>query len=161
MDPRAKELIQKLKLEPHPEGGFYREIWRSGIRVKPADARLERSALTTIYFLLVKGQSSRWHSVSSDEIWHFYEGDGLELFVADPDFKKNEKRILGSLDDLHSPVSTVPAGYWQAAKPIGAYALVGCSVGPGFDFADFCFLRDEPSLAEKVRASEGGLGEMI
>ncbi|MBL8993313.1 MAG: cupin domain-containing protein [Spirochaetia bacterium] len=155
MDPRARELIQALKLEPHPEGGFYREVWRSQIRVKPADARTDRSALTTIYFLLVKGQVSRWHRVSSDEVWHFYEGEGLELFVADPGFERIEKRLLGPLNATHSPVSTVSAEYWQAAKARGAYALVGCSVGPGFDFSDFSFLRDKPELAEKVRALGG------
>lgn len=152
MDPRAQELIERLKLEPHPEGGYYREIWRSGIRVMPGDARPERSALTTIYFLLMKGQASRWHRVSSDEVWHFYEGGGLELLVADPGLSKIEKRLLGPLDATHSPVSTVPAGYWQAAKPIAGYALVGCSVGPGFDFADFSFLRDDPALAKKAAA---------
>jgi len=161
MDPRAQELIHQLKLEPHPEGGFYREIWRSGIRVKPSDTRTDRSAITTIYFLLVKGQASRWHRVSSDEVWHFYEGEGLELWVADPMFEKIEKRRLGPLNVDHAPVSTVPASYWQATKPSGAYALVGCSVGPGFDFADFSFLRDEPALAGKAEVLGGEYKDLL
>jgi cupin superfamily protein DUF985 len=80
MHKRAKELISELSLQPHPEGGHFREIFRSPHKVQPLDERSERSALTTIYFLLVKGQHGRWHRVTSDEAWHFYEGDSLEVY---------------------------------------------------------------------------------
>src|SRR5215207_4591806 len=84
MHPRAAHLIAALDLRPHPEGGFYREVYRSADRVTLADARGERAALTTIYFLLPAGSHSRWHVVASDEVWHLYEGDGLELLELDP-----------------------------------------------------------------------------
>src|SRR5215510_13188986 len=83
MHKRARDLINELGLQPHPEGGYFREIFRSGQKVQPLDERSERSALTTIYFLLIKGQYGRWHRVASDETWHFYEGDPLELYWID------------------------------------------------------------------------------
>ena len=79
MHPRAADLVSVLDLRPHPEGGFYREVHRSTSRVTTGDARGERAAITTIYFLLTAGAQSRWHRVDSDEVWHFYEGDPLEL----------------------------------------------------------------------------------
>ena len=81
MHPRADHLIATLDLRPHPEGGFYREVYRSADRVVPADARGNRAALTTIYFLLVEGTFSAWHRVKSDEVWHWYEGEPLELLT--------------------------------------------------------------------------------
>ena len=83
MHDRAAELIRELRLEPHPEGGYFREVFRSPQKVKPLDERPERSALTTIHFLLLKGQHSRWHRVASDEAWHFYEGDPLVVHWID------------------------------------------------------------------------------
>ena len=80
MHNRAKDLIRELRLQPHPEGGYFREIFRSAHKVQPLDERSARCALTTIYFLLVKGQHGRWHRVASDEAWHFYEGDPLEIY---------------------------------------------------------------------------------
>jgi uncharacterized protein len=152
MDPRAAELIAKLRLQPHPEGGHYREIWRSPLSVQPADERPVRSALTTIYFLLAAGQHSCWHRVSSDEVWHFYEGDPLELLVAPPSAENFARLQLGQFGTDCVPVYTVPAGWWQAARPLGGFALVGCTVGPGFDFADFSYLRDQPQHARRLRA---------
>ena len=83
MHKRAKDLISELHLQPHPEGGYFREVFRSAHKVQPLDERLARVALTTIYFLLVKGQHRRWHRVASDEAWHFYEGDPLEVYWID------------------------------------------------------------------------------
>lgn len=143
MHPRAEELIRTLKLEPHPEGGYFREVFRSTARVQPLDGRPERSALTTIYFLLAAGQHSRWHRVASDEVWHFYEGDPLDLLWAPSTKGPIHQTILGPVAQASGPVHTVPAGFWQAARPRGAYTLVGCTVGPGFDFADFEMPADE------------------
>ena len=84
MHPRATELITQLNLERHPEGGYYREIFRSADLVSPADGRGPRAALTTIYFLLPAGTISRWHRVTSDEVWHLYEGGPLEVLSVDP-----------------------------------------------------------------------------
>jgi predicted cupin superfamily sugar epimerase len=146
MDMRVSELINSLGLAPHPEGGHYREIYRSPSRVRPLDGRPERAALTTIYFLLAQGEVSRWHRVGSDEVWHWYEGAPLELFTADDHFTTVSMRRLGPADDETQPVAVVPAMVWQAARSIGTYTLVGCTVGPGFDFEDFEMLETLPSL---------------
>lgn len=94
MDPRAAQLIERLALVPHPEGGHYREIQRSALRVRPLDGRGERAATTGIYFLLAAGEHSRWHRVASDETWHHYEGDALELLVAAPGFEFQDCAFL-------------------------------------------------------------------
>ena len=111
-----------------------------------------RDALTTIYFLLVAGTRSRWHRVESDEVWHHYEGDALELLWVERDLTTLHAVRLGTLGDGDArPVHTVPAGCWQAARPLGGYALVGCTVGPGFDFADFAMLADLEKEAARLR----------
>lgn len=148
MTKRPQQLIETLNLLPHPEGGYYREIYRSVSTVQPKDARGARSALTLIYFLLTEGQESRWHKVASDELWHFCEGDPLKLSIADPEFKETKEYTLGAFEALGTlspsnlelnrhPVHIVPAHHWQSAKSLGTYTLVSCSVAPGFDFADF------------------------
>ena len=150
MDARAAELVRTLGLAPHPEGGFYREIWRAPLAVEPGDRRGARAALTAIYFLLPAGAVSRWHRVRSDEIWHHYEGAPLELLLVAPDALRLERAQLGPLAEGRAPVHCVPAGWWQAARSRGAYTLVGCTVGPGFEFADFELLRDRPELADAL-----------
>jgi uncharacterized protein len=151
MDARAAHLISSLGLAPHPEGGYFREIYRSAALVHPLDGRAERPALTTIYFLLAAGEVSRWHRVASDEVWHFYEGAPLELFTADSALDRFECQVLGPVAHGAHPVQVVPAGAWQAARSSGTYTLAGCTVGPGFEFADFEMLADVPDLAEPVR----------
>lgn len=151
MTGRAADLIHTLGLLAHPEGGHFREVFRSSARVSTMDHRGERAALTTIYFLLAEGEVSRWHRVTSDEVWHFYEGAELELLTADSDFLEIKRVRLGELASGAQPVHVVPAHGWQAARSTAAYTLVGCSVGPGFDFQDFTLLRDHPQLAETLR----------
>lgn len=151
MHPRAAALIEALQLASHPEGGYFREVYRSIARVQPEDERTSRAALTTIYFLLAQGQVSRWHRVRSDEVWHLYEGGPLDLFVADEACASMQHVVLTQISSTGAPVHTVPAGWWQAARCASDYALVGCTVGPGFEFADFSFLRDEPFLAQRLR----------
>jgi uncharacterized protein len=153
MHTRATELITRLQLEPHPEGGYYREIFRSAELVAPADGRGPRAALTTIYFLLPGGIVSRWHRVASDEVWHLYEGGPLEVLSVDPACSALSRHKLQST----APVCTVAAGNWQAARTLGDYALMGCTVGPGFDFADFAILADDPATAARLL----GLGDDI
>jgi len=150
MNPRAAELIRHLALEPHPEGGFYRETFRSAARVSTAQ-RPSRSALTEIYFLLAAGSFSAWHRVRSDEVWHWYEGEPLELLLASPDFSIRQRHSLGRVGAGIEPVVTVPADWWQAARPLGAYALCGCTVAPGFEFEDFGFLRDHSAATDDLR----------
>ena len=148
---RAAGLVDTLGLAPHPEGGWYREVFRSTERVTRPDGT-PRDALTTIYFLLVAGTHSRWHRVESDEVWHHYEGAPLELLVIEPPLASLRVIRLGPVRDDARPVHTVPAGWWQAARPTGDYTLVGCTVGPGFDFADFALLDDRPDEARVLRA---------
>lgn len=157
MHPRAAELINRLQLEPHPEGGYYREIFRSSGLVSPADGRGPRAALTTIYFLLPAGIVSRWHRVASDEVWHLYEGGPLQVLTVDPECRNVVRHDL----ELQAPVCTVAATYWQAARTRGDFALVGCTVAPGFDFADFAILADDAATAARLLALDADLASML
>ena len=154
MHPRAAELITTLDLQPHPEGGFYREIFRSAVQVTPVDGRSPRAALTTIYFVLPEGTFSRWHQVASDEVWHLYEGGPLELLELNASGQSVLRHKLAPVgNSTAAPVCIIGAGIWQAARPLGEYAFVGCTVGPGFDFADFRLLADDHVRAAAVRTA--------
>jgi len=162
MHPRAAELITTLDLRPHPEGGFYREIFRSTAQVTPADQRGLRAALTTIYYLLPEGTFGRWHQVPSDEVWHLYEGGPLELLELSASGETVQSHRLGLVGSgAEAPVCTIGAGIWQAARPLGQYAFVGCTVAPGFDFADFRLLADNHARAAAVRAALPDLALLI
>jgi predicted cupin superfamily sugar epimerase len=139
----ARDLIHTLGLTRHPEGGWYRELYRSPARVTASQG--ERSAVTTIYYLLEQAEHSRWHVVASDEIWHFLGGAALELLSYDPAARALRRQVLDRAEGGCEPVAVVPAGLWQAARSLGDYSLIGCCVGPGFEFADFRFVA---SLAE-------------
>jgi predicted cupin superfamily sugar epimerase len=148
--PRATGLIDALQLAAHPEGGWYREVHRSALGVRRDADGAARAGLTTIFFLLAAGERSRWHRVQgADEAWHHYEGAPLELLSFAPDGSAPTITRLGT--DAASRVHVIPAGWWQAARPTGDYALVGCTVGPGFDFADFAMLRDLPPAQQPPR----------
>lgn len=161
MHARAAELIDSLGLVPHPEGGHFGEVYRSDVRVRTFDTRSQRAALTTIYFLLTAGDVSCWHRVASDEVWHFYEGDPLELFTADAAFDDVTRQVLGPAAGDGRPVYVVGADRWQAARPAGAYTLVGCTVAPGFEFADFQMLREQPAEADRVRRRYPALADLV
>ena len=158
---RAAELVKELGLATHPEGGLYREVYRSESSVYPADDRGSRPAITGIYFLLPGGATSRWHRVQSDELWHFYEGAPLELWSATPVGDRIERHLLGACSDTQQPMLAVRAGWWQAARSTGAYTLVGCTVGPGFDFSDFVLAADIPSAAAVFRSYDPALAEFL
>ena len=150
---RAGELVRLLQLAPHPEGGWYREIFRSADTSPQPDGRGPRQALTSIDFLLAAGERSAWHRVASDEAWHLLEGGPLRLWLLPPDLSRLELLTLAPVDDQgRRPRAVVPARWWQAAEPAPgvAYSLVGASVGPGFDFADFSFGRDHPALVQAL-----------
>ena len=159
MHPRAAELIRVLDLVPHPEGGFFREIFRSRSRVRRG--RSDRAALTSIFFLLPDGHVSRWHAVSSDEVWHLCEGGPLELVVAPPDLGGIECIRLAAVGANERPVHTVPASWWQAARPIGHYALAGCTVGPGFEYEDFRLLANDPHALAKIQTLSPELARLV
>ena len=148
---RARHLIQHLGLAPHPEGGWYRELHRSPLSVQPADDRPARSALTSIDFLLCQGEHSAWHQVRSDEAWHLLEGEGLVLWLLPPELDRLVQVTLGPVAGERTPRHVVPAGWWQAAEPLGALAYVGATVGPGFEFTDFAFGRDHPAVGDALR----------
>ena len=145
----VQELVTRLGLKPHPEGGFFVEIFRSKQTLTLPEGRV-RAASTAIYFLLPAGSFSAFHKVSSDEAWHFYAGDSLELTTITPEGVL-ESVILGrDFVEGERPQFVVPAGVWQAAVPLdgeSGYTLVGCTVSPGFDFADF----EMPSRSELER----------
>lgn len=144
MHERAAALIAALGLKPHPEGGHYSEVFRSPDRVQTP--RGERSALTTIDFLLARGGCSAWHRVASDEVWHLLEGGPLLLHVIAADLGGVETVELGASTRRH----VIPAGAWQAAEASGEFAYVGATVGPGFEFADFSFGRDDAALRQAL-----------
>ena len=127
----ADEIIARLDLKPHPEGGHYRETFRD-----PQTVAGERAASTAIYFLLARGEKSHWHRVDAAEVWHYYAGSALTLRIADGD---GERKIqLGcDLAAGELPQAVVPAHAWQAAESSGDWTLVGCTVAPGFDFSGF------------------------
>jgi predicted cupin superfamily sugar epimerase len=139
---QTHDVIEKLDLQPHPEGGWYREIYRSPERVQTT--RGARSAVTTIYYLLERNQNSRWHVVEADEIWHFYEGSPLELLGYEPLARALVQSVLGHARDDRECVAVIRKGVWQAARSLGDFSLVGCSVAPGFEFEDFRFVANLP-----------------
>lgn len=149
---RGAKLIATLGLRPHPEGGHYGEVFRSTLPVQTADGRPGRVALTTIDFLLQPGQFSAWHRVASDEVWHLLEGVGLRLWLAPPDLSAFSTVELGPVAAQRRPRHVVPAGWWQAAEPLDGHAYVGATVGPGFDFADFRFGREDAALRAALQA---------
>jgi uncharacterized protein len=158
---RAAALVAELGLQAHPEGGHYAEVFRSAQPVQTGDDRPARVALTTIDFLLAAGQFSAWHRVSSDEVWHLLEGDGLRLWMAPPDLSVFEAVELGPVAVARRPRHVVPAGWWQAAEPLGAYAYVGATVGPGFDFADFSFGREDAALCAALQGPQAVLRRLL
>jgi uncharacterized protein len=159
--PRASELVAALQLRPHPEGGFYNEVFRSLHCVQTHDGRPARPALTTIDFLLAHGQFSAWHRVASDEVWHLLEGQGLRLWLMPPALDDVTAVDLHPVSEKARPRHVVPAGWWQAAEPLGDYAYVGATVGPGFDFADFDFGREHPALLAALRRAGPELHRLL
>ncbi|MBV9892298.1 MAG: cupin domain-containing protein [Rhizobacter sp.] len=162
MSDRAAELVRALQLAPHPEGGHYREVFRSIASVHPGDGRPARSAITTIDFVLARGEWSAWHRVASDEAWHLLEGGPLRLWVFAPASDRVERVTLGAFDGTGTmPRHVVAAGSWQAAEPLADFAYVGATVGPGFDFADFAFLRDDAGASERLAALRPDLARLL
>jgi predicted cupin superfamily sugar epimerase len=155
MIPRAAELVGLLDLRPHPEGGSYKEVWRSPS--KPG----ARPASTLIFFLLDHGELSRWHRVDADEIWSHLEGGPLELWTW-VEGRSPERHLLGPLEVPGAcPALVVPSGCWQAARPVVGYVLCGCTVAPGFEFNGFALLADRPESATLLRLQAPALHDLI
>ncbi|MBB3972930.1 cupin domain-containing protein [Hansschlegelia beijingensis] len=128
----AAEVVRLLDLKPHPEGGHFRETYRD-----PATDAAGRSRSTAIYFLLAAGERSAWHRVDAVEMWHFYAGDPLELSLSADGGETQTLRLGADIAAGEAPQLVAPSGWWQAARPLGRWTLVGCTVAPGFDFAGF------------------------
>lgn len=157
MHPRAQELLRLLALEPHVEGGHYRRIYESSTRMAFGDEARPRAMATSIYYLLAATEVSRWHRVDADELWHWYEGEAIEITRFDPRDDRLTLHILGPVAHGSAPVFVVPAGCWQSARPLGAYALVGCTVAPGYEWRGFSTLNDAPDILEQLRAIDPSL----
>ncbi len=150
----AKALITRLGLRPHPEGGHFIETFRSSSMVAAHGGM--RSASTAILFLLDAGEVSRWHRVRSDEVWHWYDGGELELLACERFGAPFIRHRLGPAARGMTPQAVVKAGWWQAARPISSHVLVGCTVAPGFDFADFTLIDPRSPEAAWFRGQEAG-----
>src|SRR5690625_2630841 len=127
----AQEIVALLELQPHPEGGWYRETWRHEAREG------ERGAGTAIFYLLAAGQVSHWHRVDAAEIWHHYAGAPLELSLSHDGDAVEARRLGTHLREGERPQLLVPQGVWQSARSLGPWTLAGCTVSPAFDFQGF------------------------
>ncbi|MDC7998948.1 cupin domain-containing protein [Gilvibacter sediminis] len=138
-----EELITKLDLKPHPEGGYYKETYRSTGTISasnlPAEYAGERNFSTSIYFLLTSENFSSFHRINQDEIWHFYDGSPLLLHIITPEGAYSKHRIGIDLSKGEVPQYVVPGGCWFAAEVMApdSFSFIGCTVSPGFSFADF------------------------
>ena len=139
----AQEYVRRLNLQPHPEGGFFAETYRAAemidARALPNRFGGARAFSTAIYFLLESHHVSALHRIQADEVWHFYAGGSLEVFVINPDATLTVIRLGSDLGQGEVFQAIVPAGCWFGSRPAPGsdFSLVGCTVAPGFDFADF------------------------
>lgn len=156
----APYWIEKLQLQEHIEGGAFKEVYRSEMVVSqsvlPSDFKGDRNAGTSIYFLLQQGQFSALHKIASDEIWHFYYGDPLIVYEITTAGELIEHKLGADFEAGERFQCVVKAGSWFGAMPAkeSSYSLVGCTVAPGFDFADFELGEKESLLLQYPRFSE-------
>jgi len=143
MPQSAQYWIDKLKLIAHPEGGYYRETYRSELSIArealPPQFTGARLVSTAIYFLLEGENFSAFHRLRSDELWHFYAGGSISVDVIEPDGSHSEIRVGSNPEDGEVLQAAITAGRWFASRVRDprSFALAGCTVAPGFDFADF------------------------
>tara|TARA_B100000809_G_C15115090_1_gene522107 strand:- start:1730 stop:2227 length:498 start_codon:yes stop_codon:yes gene_type:complete len=151
---QVQEIVKQLELLPHPEGGYYKETYRSDGQIDQGSLDEQfsgkRSYSTGIYFLLTKNNFSAFHKIKQDEMWHFYKGDPLAVHMIDEQGNYSKQLIGGNLSKDELPQFVVPKGCWFASsvEHHGEYSLVGCTVSPGFDFDDF-ELADRNSFIEQ------------
>lgn len=154
----ARDFVKELGMLPHPEGGYYLENYRSSQTINPDGFNGPRTTCTSIYFLLEKDQFSALHRIKSDEIWHFYEGDPLEIIEITPEGKHSATKLGRNILGGEKLSYVVKAGNWFASRPLigSKFSLVGCTVAPGFDFQDFemperkWFLEKFPALSDLI-----------
>ncbi|HKZ66940.1 MAG TPA: cupin domain-containing protein [Chitinophagaceae bacterium] len=156
----AQQLITQYQLQPHPEGGFYLQTYCSSEMI-PVDALPDRFTgnryfSTAIYFLLEQKQFSAFHRIQSDELWHFYDGIGLHIYVLHPDGRGEVLKLGDDPENGYSFQQMVPAGCWFASKPVSenGFSFAGCTVAPGFDFVDFELADKRELLKEYPQHAE-------
>lgn len=149
----AAYLIEKLDLTRHPEGGWYRETYRSAVQLAgqalPEKYGSARAASTAIFFLLEQGDFSSFHRIKSDEIWHCYAGSAVLIYLLHPDGSLATLQLGPDVEAGQQFQIVIPAGCWFGAEPAGpGCSLIGCTVAPGFDFSDFELAKREALVAE-------------
>jgi predicted cupin superfamily sugar epimerase len=162
----VKKLVEEYELSPHPEGGYYKENYRSEEKIPlnalPNGFKDEKCFSTAIYFLLEKGNFSAFHRIKSDECWHFYAGAGLLIYILLQDGNLQIIRLGNDLLKEEQFQAIVPAGCWFASEPaVGSeFSFVGCTVAPGFDFIDF-ELAQKDSLSEQFPGHKDLISRLI
>ena len=143
MNEKAQHYIQKLELVKHPEGGYFREIYRAAemVYIDPPSKKTKRNYSTSIYFLLEGNQVSKFHRLKSDEIWHFYDGDSAVIHIINQNGELSEIKLGRKIDQGEVFQTVIEKNNWFAAEVNNkkSFVLVGCTVSPGFDFSDFEF----------------------
>lgn len=157
---RTNQLIKILNLQKHPEGGYFKETYRSeGVipsEVLSNDINGDRNYCTGIYFLLTSDNFSAFHRIKQDEMWHFYEGSPLMVHMIDKDGDYSFQKIGLDLEDGQVPQFVVPKGVWFASEVMkpDSYSLVGCTVAPGFNFADFELAKKDSLISKFPKYSK-------
>lgn len=146
----ADKIISALELKPHPEGGYYKEVYRAGMttEISQPERKVERQLATSIYFLLKRNDISKFHQLTSDELWYFHYGAPVKVIIIDKHGVLKHQILGCNIEKGEKPQIIIPAGCIFAAKTIddGEFALMGCMVTPGFDFDDFRMLKKEVLL---------------
>ncbi len=150
--------MKPVELNAHPEGGRFQEVFKSDATVTTGSGQI-RSALTHIYFSLNPGEVSRFHKVSSDEVWNLYQGNGIHLYIWDG--SENPPSVMELSVRSNCFCHVVRAGHWQAAKPISDTILAGCSVAPGFEYSDFELIDPESERAKIIQDLDPSMSEFI
>ena len=165
MTTRAKDWVERLGLEPHPEGGYFKEVYRAADELAasclPERFSAPRSTATSIYYLLEGEDFSALHRIRSDEIWHFHDGQALSIEGLSPEGQRHTWRLGLNPRAGEAPMAVVPAGYWfgsRLAEGVG-FALVGCTVAPGFDFDDF-EMADRNELLQQFAEHQAWIREL-
>lgn len=154
-DAQASALIEALALAPHPEGGHYRCIYESDAQVSCNGH--SRPALTAIQFLLARGERSAWHRVDAEEAWHWQQGGPLELQIFDAGTGQLRRETLDAVERGGPAMAVVPSGCWQAARTLGDFTLVACTVSPGFVWEGFALLEAGSDVSGAIAAAGGEL----
>jgi predicted cupin superfamily sugar epimerase len=154
-----EKIIETLDLSKHPEGGYFRQIYKSHFIIRPEKESYKRSCATHIYYYLQRGMYSKFHKVKHDEIWNLYDGESVKLHVYDEMNNKVDEQILSKRDFKFHAI--VQGDLWQAAEPVGDFVLVGCTVAPGWELEDEAYLSDHPKILEKLVKLKPNLQRLI